>query len=73
MLIADIITFIWEREIYIYICFIVFCTGGDVDAARGRFDAAIQGLMQKDEESDSENESDSERKVKVLYVPNHNL
>lgn len=40
--------------------------GGDVDAARGRFDAALQGLMQKDEESDSENESDTDSKVKVF-------
>ncbi|XP_064092126.1 protein lin-37 homolog [Macrobrachium nipponense] len=37
--------------------------GGDVDAARGRFDAALQGLLQKDEESDSENESDDKSKV----------
>nr|QPO25114.1 lin-37 protein [Callinectes arcuatus] len=41
-------------------------SGGDVDAARGRFDAALQGLMQKDEESDSENESDTDSKVKVF-------
>ncbi|XP_050687102.1 protein lin-37 homolog isoform X2 [Eriocheir sinensis] len=40
--------------------------GGDVDAARGRFDAALQGLLQKDEESDSENESDPDSKVKVF-------
>ncbi|KAK4312001.1 hypothetical protein Pmani_016538 [Petrolisthes manimaculis] len=40
--------------------------GGDVDVARGRFDAALQGLLQKDEESDSENESEPDNKSKVF-------
>lgn len=42
--------------------------GGEVDVARGRFDAALQGLLQKDEESDSENESDDKSKAVFTKV-----
>ncbi|CAL4068418.1 unnamed protein product [Meganyctiphanes norvegica] len=40
--------------------------GGEIDAARGRFENALQDLLQRDIESDSENESDTDSKSKVF-------
>ena len=42
------------------------CLGGDIDVARGRFQSALQGLLNKDDISESENESDSDSKTKLL-------
>ena len=52
-----------KRFLLIYFYYFL---GGEVDNARVRFDTALQDLLHKDEISDSENESDSDVKGKLL-------